>query len=110
MKENPRLRELARVNRLAKKLETSKLSEINCFTSPTENLIMNLGRQFLTSFSLYFALLGCGGNFNQSFGRIHLNKSDYSELQCNWTIGTVGITNAFLVLSMEEIRFEYCGK
>ncbi|XP_068712588.1 uncharacterized protein [Montipora foliosa] len=54
-------------------------------------------------------VVGCGGNFNQSFGTIHLQKSDYSELQCNWTIGSVRITNAVILLSLKELRFYYCG-
>ncbi|XP_068758033.1 receptor-type tyrosine-protein phosphatase F-like [Montipora capricornis] len=53
--------------------------------------------------------VGCGGNFNQSFGTIHLQKSDYNKLQCNWTIGSVRITNAVILLSLKELRFDYCG-
>jgi len=55
---------------------------------------------------------GCGGKFSQSFGIIHLNKSDYSttKLQCNWTIGNTGIANAVIVLSMKELRFDYCWR
>ncbi|KAL9953601.1 hypothetical protein ACROYT_G041044 [Oculina patagonica] len=52
--------------------------------------------------------VGCGGNFNQSFGRINISKSDYGDLRCNWTISSVGISNAVLLLSMKQLYFDYC--
>ena len=57
-----------------------------------------------------FCFVECGGNFNQSFGTIHLNKLDYNELQCNWTIESVGITNAVILLSIQELHFDYCWR
>ncbi|XP_068734461.1 MAM and fibronectin type III domain-containing protein 1-like [Montipora capricornis] len=45
----------------------------------------------------------CGGNFNQSFGTITIFKSDYSHLTCNWTIGSVGISNAVGLLAIHGV-------
>ena len=75
---------------------------------------MNLVRQFFETVPLYFDLQGCGDNFNQSFGTILWSKSNYGELQCNWTIESVGITNAVILLSTRELgidnRFYQCWR
>ncbi|XP_068738576.1 phosphatidylinositol phosphatase PTPRQ-like [Montipora capricornis] len=46
----------------------------------------------------------CGSNFNQSFGTITIFKSDYSNnFNCNWTIGSVGISNAVGLLTIHGV-------
>ena len=64
----------------------------------------------LLSFLAFYYPLGCGGNSNESFGTINIFKPDDGDLQCNWTIGSAGISNAVLLLSMEELHFEYCWR
>ncbi|XP_068682562.1 uncharacterized protein [Montipora foliosa] len=54
-------------------------------------------------------LIGCGGTFNQSFGSLILAKSDWNEQTCSWEINNMGLPNAVLLISVQDLRFYYCG-
>ena len=56
-----------------------------------------------------YSILGCGGTFNQSFGRVIIEKLDWYDQTCSWEINNMGLPNAVLLISVQDLRFYNCG-